>query len=245
MKLMFQALAMCLSTFTVIPVPQRDWNEDARGLMPVCLPVVGVVVGLLWYLLVLLGGRLVPAIQAALIVSLPWILTGFSHLDGFMDTSDALLSWRPLEQRLRILKDPHAGAFAIVSMALLAIFSYAAAASLAWHDMRGLLFVPVISRCCSAFCVLTLRPLKHSEYLGAQDDAVARVATVLMWVIEIALAAIWLKGQALALLFETIAYALAMSFGYRTLKGMSGDVAGYALAIAECAGMIALTVLVV
>ncbi|BAW00501.1 cobalamin [5'-phosphate] synthase [Thermus thermophilus] len=34
------------------------------------------------------------------------------HLDGLLDLADALLGARPREERLRVLKDPHLGAFA-------------------------------------------------------------------------------------------------------------------------------------
>jgi adenosylcobinamide-GDP ribazoletransferase len=43
----------------------------------------------------------------------PIIITGGIHMDGFLDTQDALSSYQPRERRLEILKDSHAGAFAI------------------------------------------------------------------------------------------------------------------------------------
>ena len=36
-------------------------------------------------------------------------------MDGFLDTTDALSSWQPREKKLEILKDSHAGAFAIIT----------------------------------------------------------------------------------------------------------------------------------
>ena len=241
MKRILRAFCMSLSTFTAIPCPWRPWDEDARALMLVCLPIVGAVVGLLWYVLALLGGWLMPAAFGALVAALPWLLTGFIHLDGFMDTCDALLSWRPLEQRLKILKDPHAGSFAVVGLAVLALFSYSATSGL-WlmDDLRALLFIPVISRCCSAFCVLTLKPLSQSQYARAEASVAQRLAVLAMWALALLFCGLWLKGQILVLLVETLAYALAMLWGYRTLKGVSGDVAGFALTISECAALVAL-----
>ena len=46
---------------------------------------------------------------------------------------------------------------------------------------------------------------------------------------------------AIALLIETAVYAAAMAWACHTLRGVSGDVAGFALSAAECAGLIALT----
>lgn len=241
MKRILTALCMSLSTFTAIPCPYRPFDEEARPMAVVVLPIVGAVVGLFWYLFALLGGRWLPGILGALIVVLPWLLTGFMHLDGFMDTSDALLSWRPLEQRLKILKDPHAGAFSIIALAVLALVSYDAASGIApGSDLRLLLFIPVISRCGSAFCVLTLPTLARSEYSGSVGTAAQRLAIGCMWLIAIVFCALWLKGQVVALLVETAAYALAMLWAYRVLKGVSGDIAGFALTIGECAALVSL-----
>ena len=239
MTRVIKAFFMCLSMFTAIPCPYRPWDEDARGLMLATLPVVGAVVGLLWYALSLLGELLVPQVSAALIAALPWILTGFIHLDGYMDTCDAMLSWRPLEKRLEILKDSHTGAFAVVGLVLLALFSYDAASGRA-ADLKALIFIPIVSRCGSALSVLTLKPIGHSQYAAMSGNAGQRIAVIAMWVLAVGGCALWLRSDALALIVETAAYAAAMTWVYRTLKGVSGDVAGFALTVSECAALIAL-----
>lgn len=235
---LIRAFFMALGMFTALPCPYRPWDEDARDWMLVMLPAVGLVLGLLWYALGTLGLRLLPGVSPALIAALPWMLTGFIHLDGYMDTCDAMLSWRPLEKRLEILKDSHAGAYAVVGLALLMLFSRDAAGGL--HDLRALLFVPVISRCGSAFSVLTLRPIGHSQYAEMKSNAPQRFAVLAIWLAAMLLCGLWLRRAALALLIETAAYALAMTWVYRTLKGVSGDVAGFALTVSECAALIAL-----
>ena len=241
MKRFWNAFCMCYSMFTALPCPYRPWDEDARDMMLVCLPIVGLVIGLLWAALGTLGRLvLVPTLCAALVAALPWLLTGFIHLDGYMDTCDAILSWRPLEQRLRILKDVHTGAFAVVGLGLLMMFSYAATVSPVWDDLRPLLFIPVISRCDSAFCVLALKPIGHSEYAGTEGKRGQRMAVAAMWLIAMAACGIWLGRPVVALAVQTLAYTLAMLWGYRTLKGVSGDVAGFALTISECVALVAL-----
>ena len=236
---LIRAFFMCLGMFTSIPCPYRPWDEDARDWMLVMLPAVGLVVGLLWVILGLLGWGLFPAVGGALVAALPWLLTGFIHLDGYMDTCDDMLSWRPLEKRLEILKDSHTGAYAVVGLGLLLLFSHDATQGLA--DLRALVFVPVVSRCGSALSVLTLKPIGHSQYAGTKGRMPQRLAVILMWLITMIVCAAWLKGCAIALLVETVAYALAMTWVYRTLKGVSGDVAGFALTVSECAALIALT----
>ena len=241
MKRLFRAFFMSLGMFTALPCPYRPWDEDARPLMLVCLPLVGLVVGLLWFALGLLALHVLPAVSAALIAALPWLITGFIHLDGYMDTCDALLSWRPLEQRLRILKDVHVGAFAVVGLGLLMLFGYdAARAVVAKGDLRALVLIPTVSRCGSALCVLTFKPIGHSEYARVEGSAAQRLAVCSLWLIAVVACALWLRAQALALLVGTLAYAAAMLWAARTLKGVSGDLAGFALTLSECAALIAL-----
>ena len=236
-----RAFFMAFGMFTSLPCPYRPWDEDARDMMLVTLPIVGAVLGLLWAALGSLGDALlVPTLNAALVAALPWLLTGFIHLDGYMDTCDAILSWRPLEQRLRILKDSHTGAFAVVGLGLLMLFTYASTLSLPGDALRTLLFIPVISRCGSAFCVLSLKPIGHSEYAKTEGKSAQRMAVVAMWIVALAACWLWLGKPVITLAIETLAYALAMLWGYRTLKGVSGDVAGFALSVSECAALMAL-----
>ena len=46
-------------------------------------------------------------------------LTGGLHLDGLMDTCDAIFSHRDRETRLKILSDTHAGSFAVMSCVII------------------------------------------------------------------------------------------------------------------------------
>ena len=244
MKQVFKAFFMCLGMFSSIPCPYRPWDEEARGLMTACLPLVGAVIGLIWWLAAIVARVFLPEpLCAALIAGLPFLLTGFMHLDGFMDTSDAVLSWRPLEDRLRILKDSHTGAFAVVNLSVLMMFMYAAASSVVDRDLRILVLIPVVSRCGSAFCVTSLKPLGHSEYKGRSGSTAQRMAIIAIWAIAIAAGFIWLGRPGFALIIQTACYAAAMGYVFRILKGVSGDLAGYSLCISELCALIALSVI--
>lgn len=241
MKLI-RAFFMGLGMFTALPCPYRPWDEDARDCMIVMLPVVGLVIGLLWAGLTRLCVHTVTAVCTAVTAALPWLLTGFIHLDGYMDTCDAMLSWRPLEKRLEILKDSHTGAFAVVGLGLLMLFSYDAAETFLMHDRYiPLAFIPVVSRCGSAFSVLTLKPLGHSQYAGMKGKGIQRLSVIIMWLMAVVICGIlcgWWASA--ALLVETAVYAAAMAWVYTTLTGVSGDLAGFALTVSECAALTAM-----
>lgn len=244
MKKTIKAFFMCLGMFSSIPCPYRPWDEDARSLMTACLPIVGAVIGLIWALIAMIAGAILPeALAAAIIAALPFLLTGFMHLDGFMDTSDATLSWRPLEDRLHIIKDSHTGSFAVVNVVLLVMFMYASAQSALKADLRALILIPIISRCCSAFCVITLKPLGHSEYKGLDTHTEQRMAILAIWLIALIIGFAWLGKTGWVLLLETLGYAIAMGWAARIMKGVSGDLAGFALSIAEVCGLALLAII--
>lgn len=240
-----KAFFMCLGMFSALPCPYRPWDEDARPLMTACLPLVGAVLGALWYALSALGRMLLPdMLSAALTASLPFLLTGFMHLDGFMDASDALLSWRPLEQRQKILKDVHCGSFSVVAVVLLCTGMFAAAADASAKDLRTLIFLPTASRCLSAFCVTAFKPIGHSEYAAFDRSMATPAAASVMLMVTLLTCGLWLGSAAVLAVYATvIGYIAAMAWAIHTLKGVSGDLAGYALCIGELCGLAALAVI--
>ena len=240
-----KAFFMCLGMFSAIPCPYRPWDEDARSLMTACLPIVGAVIGALWYALAVLGRAFLPEmLSASLMAALPFLLTGFMHLDGFMDSADALLSWRPLELRQKILKDVHCGSFSVVAVVLLLIGMFAAANDTADKDLRLLIFIPAASRCMSAFCVTALNPIGHSEYAVMKRNSGTPIASMVMLVLTVAVAWIWLGGASALCLTSVVAgYSAAMIWAVRIMKGVSGDLAGYSLCVGELCGLAMLAIL--
>lgn len=155
---------MAWGMFLAIPCPKKIWSETARRKMLACLPFVGIVVGAVWALCAWLAGYLPRALGAALGAAAPWLVTGFLHLDGFMDVCDGILSRRDLETRRRILKDSHCGAFAVICMVLLAMAQWSAFLSMEDVPLLPLALIPVASRAAAAVAVLTLRPMSTSQY---------------------------------------------------------------------------------
>ena len=242
MRNLWTAFYMSLTMFTAFPLPRGRWEEALRKLSIACFPVVGLVLGFLWWGLSELGRSLLPGyLAAALVAALPWLFTGFIHLDGFMDVSDAMLSWRDRESRLKILKDVHVGAFAVVMLGLLMMFQFAACLSV--KELTALVLIPVLSRCGSAVCVLCLRPLGHSEYATAvPTSAHWLVAVCLQGVLAVTALAIFCGGWGVAVGAAVLAgYAASMACCVRVFGGFSGDMAGFALTVSELCGLLALS----
>ena len=109
---------------------------------------------------------------------LPFALCGFLHMDGFMDCSDAILSRRPLEDRQRILKDSHTGAFAVISIVfyILAYFAFASTAITIGIDFANMILLVCLSRSVSGLHVLIAKPMQTSQY--AKMNAASEAAPV-------------------------------------------------------------------
>ena len=162
-------------------------------------------------------------------------MTGFMHLDGYMDVCDAVLSRRDLATRQRILKDSHCGAFAVICMVLLAMGQWSlflAAEDVSW---LALLLIPAATRACAGLAVLGLRPMGTSQY-AAMGPARGGYGAALWALLALSVGLpLWLGGS-FGPLAAAVGYGLAVWYGFRNLDGMSGDISGFALTIGELCG---------
>lgn len=250
MKKFWDAFVMCQSMFCSIPCPWKNWNEKARPQMLLFLPLVGLEIGFLWAALACAAAALlIPyMITGALLCLCPFFVTGFIHLDGFMDVTDAVKSWRDLDRRREILKDSRVGAFAVINVAALMIMQFACSATLAADMSREvliiLLLLPMVSRCCSGLAVAALPAMDTSQYAGDADRNAGHIAVYLILMLLAIVAAFALGGRCgFAVLGCLAGYGLALRRAYRSLQGMNGDVSGYALTIGELCGLIVLAVI--
>ena len=108
-------------------------------------------VGGLWALAAWLLGRIdCPApVQALVLAAVPWLTTGFLHLDGYMDVCDAVLSRRDLATRQKILKDSHCGAFAVIALGLLFLAQWSVFFTAGTVALLPLGMIPVATRACA------------------------------------------------------------------------------------------------
>lgn len=239
MKRILHAFFMCQSMFCAIPCPCRVWDEEARPLMLPMLPLVGLEIGALWWFLGWLTGSLnLPVLIRGLILALwPYLATGFLHLDGYMDVTDAVKSCRDLARRREILKDSHVGSFAVIGLCMLMLAQFVVFASIPGDKNCGiLLLIPALSRCGSALAVTALPSMSTSQY-AAQSKPVSHLIVLSAMLCLFVLLGFALWGRmGFALIGCMAGYGLALRRGYRNLEGMNGDIAGYALTVSELCG---------
>ena len=247
MKKYLQAFFMAFGMFTSIPCPYRPWNDEARPLMILFFPIIGVILGALWFGAWILFRYLgFPSLlTAALMTILPYALSGFLHLDGYMDVCDAVLSRRGLEERQRILKDPHVGSFAVIMICCLFLVNFSLFASVdANSSMLILILLPAAVRCCAGAAVTLLRPMQTSQYSGTyRTNAKTSHVIILLIMFCLCIAGGYLldpwRGAAILGIGSAV-YWLSVLWGSRNLRGMNGDISGFGLVLGELAGIAAL-----
>ena len=235
MKTYLHAFAMCQSMFCSIPAP-HVWDEKAKDKMLLFLPVVGLEIGAIWALLAWACRLLnLPALVTGLILcAYPYIVTGFIHLDGYMDVTDAVKSWRDLEKRREILKDSHVGSFAVIGIVLLMIAQFALFASApADANYLILIFIPAVSRCCSSLAVTGLKSMSTSQYADQKKPRSHMVALIIILCVFLAAGFLICGKYGFVLAGCLVGYGLALLRAYRSLDGMNGDISGYCLTIGE------------
>ncbi|HVU51871.1 MAG TPA: adenosylcobinamide-GDP ribazoletransferase [Polyangia bacterium] len=236
-------LVAAFAFLTRVPVWSGPLRDEDLGRSVSFFPVVGLVLGLgLTGLASLLAGVLPPTLAAVLLVALLAALTGGLHLDGVADVFDALGGGRGDRQRmLDIMKDSRIGAHGAAALVLVLLAKVAAAAELvARRDLAGLLVFPAIARW-SVTPAIVFHPYARDEGTGRAFNGEARpreviVATALL---ALALAAVGPR------LFVPAAGALAAATLFalwlrRRLGGLTGDVYGASIEIAE---LVALTIM--
>lgn len=245
MKQYFNAFFMCQSMFCAIPCPMKIWDENARDKQLLFFPFIGAEIGIIWFLLAKLCLFLnLPLFLTAFILAVyPFVISGYIHLDGFMDVTDSVKSYRSLEKRREILKDSRVGAFAVIGCIILFIGQFAVFASMKLINATALVFIPIVSRCCSSLALNTFKKISESQYVGVAKNKGQIVVLTAQLLLILVLSFVVCGKKAITVLAVIAGYALALSKAYKSLEGVNGDVAGYALTISEFCGVLVLALL--
>lgn len=101
-----KSMVIAFSMYSKIPMPHLELDEKDMKYVMGFFPLIGLITGTLVYGWIYAGKILyVPDISRTLVlIILPVIITGGIHVDGYMDTCDALNSYGDREKKLAILR---------------------------------------------------------------------------------------------------------------------------------------------
>ena len=228
-----------LAFLTRAPVPgRRDIAIEDVARAQLWFPAVGLLIGAALVALDRLAGRALPdpSVDVLLLVALV-ALTGALHLDGLADAADGLLGGHTPARRLEIMRDVHAGTYAIVAVVSVLGLKWAGLAALP-ADVRveALLIVPCLARFAMLVAIAAF-PYARTEGVGAGFRQRAWPAATLVGAATAAAASVALLGPG-GLYAAAAAIAVALLCGViatRLVGGMTGDLYGATVEIAEAA----------
>ncbi|MDR1962835.1 MAG: adenosylcobinamide-GDP ribazoletransferase [Planctomycetaceae bacterium] len=234
---------MSVGMFSVLPVPKQHWDERFCCWVIPFFPVVGGLIGVIWYVAAIFATQLPPLLYSVFILLIPFFLSGFLHLDGFIDTADAFFSRRSLEEKRRILKDPHVGAFAVIALICFLLIQFCVIQTIIAEKKIGFsfIFIPIISRCVTGIALLNKKPMAETGYMVLFKTNTKPVHTFFIAVIFIAtliFAFLFGGGTMLMTLGAVMISAwLTMVYLDRQFQGLSGDLCGCTISVSELSGL--------
>jgi adenosylcobinamide-GDP ribazoletransferase len=221
-------------------------------------PLVGLVIGAAaWGVYAGLTYVLPGLIAAILVVIALEVLTRGLHMDGVMDTADGILSGAPRERALEIMKDHNVGAMGVVAAVLLIVLKVAALGSLARPEAAA----PLIAGWAAARALPALdvylwpyaRPAGTGEAftrersLGPVELAgaflVAGVVVAGFAGLLLGTVGSWYAGLVAAVASMAVALGV-QALVARKLGGLTGDVYGMGIELAEAAALVTACVVV-
>lgn len=246
MKKLYNSCIIAFSMFSRIPMPNCDWSEENMAYMMCFFPWVGAVIGGVSWLWGIFGAE-IPfngVLYTVILMLIPLILDGGIHLDGLLDTSDALSSWMPREKRLEILKDVHTGAFAVIVGLVYMALLFAAYSEVTAEMLPFFCLAFPMGRTLSAWSIVTFPKARKDGTVAtfSRDASTRRVQAVLI----VYMALLIFLNLRLSLVYGAVNCAAAgiVFFWYykKAMKyfgGTTGDIAGYFLCICELVMMLA------
>ncbi len=238
----FSGLLVAFGLYSALPFPQVEWKKHTMRYALGFLPLIGILVGGCEYGWLLLARywQLSAMLYGAIAVLLPVALTGGIHLDGFVDTCDALCSYGDREKRLAILKDPHVGAFGILWIIVLLLVQFGLFAQLyeVPEQASMLLAGYALARAFGGNMIVTQKCAKDSGLARLFADNADKKQVSYVMAGWIAACVCWLlvmgKGFGLAAFVLVLLYVIChVRLCHKHFGGITGDLCGMCITICE------------
>lgn len=232
-----KALLAAIRFLTIVPIPgNRGMGEEDIACSVPWFPVIGLMLGaaaaaIAW------GMSLVapPMVTAGVIVVVLLSFSGCFHMDGLADSADGMLSSRPRERILEIMKDSHIGAMGVIAIVCVLLVKFASLASLSvgvlWPTV---LLMPLAGRC-AIVIQMALLPYAKPSGLGSIFYG-RRTRLTAIWSVGVLAATAWcvLGSRGLIVCVVCVAVTIGLSiYVYRKIGGATGDTFGAVCEIVE------------
>ena len=241
------AFILALQLLTRLPTPTLAKVEDRDvGRSLHFYPVVGLILGLIFFALTLLIQGLFPNLNhlvtaSLLLVFWCWI-TGGLHLDGLADTADAWLGGGGDKERtLAIMKDPRSGPAGVMSIGLQLIVKWSLLVAILNSQtlspiyLTAIIWAPLLARCLPLLFTITTPYVRSQGLASALVDHLdqEKVQSILFVISLFALFILPLPIFFSITLILTVFYYMFRQFKVSRIGGFTGDTLGAGIEIAE------------
>lgn len=230
------------------PVHQEIWTEQDFGASVKTFPLVGAVLGLIYFCVSFALCIAVPFFDIpfpkhmtmAILLAMPILLTGGLFCDGFMDTMDGIFSGRDKEKMLTIMKDSRVGSNGVFAFVLLMIFQYGILLDffdekfLEILPCQAMFVMPIVARLMVVYeikkCPLARQTGLGKMFADFSEKNALTIATIFTLILLIPFG--WLGYASLLVCFcftKLFAHYVTKKIG-----GVTGDIYGATATICEC-----------
>ena len=233
-------IAAALQFLTIFPpIVRRAFTGRELGCSTAYFPLVGLLLGGMLAGIDLAAGRIWPSgVGAAILLAIWVVMTGALHLDGYLDSCDALFGGWTRDDRLRILRDERVGAFAVAGGVVLMLVKHATLASI--HRRGYALIVAITLGRWAMTMVILAYPYLRPEGLGRSiKDHVGRTQGLIATVIVVVVVVLSGRFGLVVAGCVIVAAWLVARCGMRRLGGLTGDIYGAVCEVTEATALVA------
>lgn len=229
---------------TIFPtLIKRMFTSQEMGRAVAWFPLVGIVLGLLLYVVNHFAQLIFPANVSAALTLFAWIIfTRAFHLDGFMDTCDGLFGGFTPERRMEIMKDSRMGAFGVAGGVLVLLTQYAGITS-STNLFSALILATTLGRWASPLVIYSF-PYAREDGLGIEMKRNVGIKEVIIATLITGIVSFFIYSWlGLALMFASAIVAILISlYVMRLIPGLTGDIYGTVTTVVEMFVLITFTI---
>ncbi|MFN8411072.1 MAG: adenosylcobinamide-GDP ribazoletransferase [Anaerolineales bacterium] len=222
---------------------RRMFTSQEMGRAVGWFPLVGLVLGSLLYGIHHVAQLIFPTNVTAALTIFAWVLfTRAFHLDGFMDTCDALFGGFTEERRLEIMKDSRMGAFGVAGGILILLTQYTALAS-SLNLWPALVLSATLGRWASPLVIYGF-PYAREEGLVYEMKRNVGLREIIIGTLFTGLVSWFVYGWMGFVLMLSSAFAgwLVAKYSMRLLPGLTGDIYGTVTTVVETLILLVFTI---
>ena len=241
MKSLIRGFVVAFSKYSFFPKTEiKDEKVDYQYIL-MFVPLIGLIIGG-----VLFGwGFAQPylcnfAILPAVIgIVVPTIISGGSHIEGFIKTVDALSAHKPRQKKMEILADAHGGYFGIIVCVCYYLIGLGIWSEMPLQGITILAFGFIMTRALFGLSILTLKHAKESKCMNyVPESKSAQLAEIIILAVY-ALGCSYLMVMLDAVVGLSCVAGVVITFlcywavSYKHFDGITEDTASFFLQVCE------------